>query len=261
MSSALTTAIDVLQPSSREEAIAAFGDGSGVLVVGGGTIVVPALAAGKLQARRALLLANAGLEQLDERHGTLTIGATVPVAALAAAPEPLASAAAQVGDFEVRAQATVGGNLCAPALAEYPRGDLQAALLALDAQVTSAGAGGERTEGVEEFLTADPGSRLVLSIEVQTGGRGVYVPLDRPHTHGYTALAVAAARRDGALRVAVTGVGDTAVRLRGVEESGDADRATEGIDFRDDALASAWYRRRMLPVLMRRALERLEEPA
>jgi CO/xanthine dehydrogenase FAD-binding subunit len=37
--------------------------------------------------------------------------------------------------------------------------------------------------------------------------------------------------------------------------------ATDELPFADDAVASAWYRRRTLPVLVRRALTRLQEPA
>jgi CO/xanthine dehydrogenase FAD-binding subunit len=44
-----------------------------------------------------------------------------------------------------------------------------------------------------------------------------------------------------------------------------ADRATAAaaadLEGHDDALASAWYRRRVLPVLIARALNRLEETA
>ena len=40
---AVDAATEVLMPASEEEAIAAFGDGADVVVVGGGTIVVPDL--------------------------------------------------------------------------------------------------------------------------------------------------------------------------------------------------------------------------
>jgi len=36
-------AIEVLRPSSEQEAVEVFGDGTDVLVVGGGTIVLPEL--------------------------------------------------------------------------------------------------------------------------------------------------------------------------------------------------------------------------
>ena len=40
---AMDAATEVLMPGSEDEAIAAFGDGAEVVVVGGGTIVVPDL--------------------------------------------------------------------------------------------------------------------------------------------------------------------------------------------------------------------------
>src|ERR671939_420608 len=82
------------------------------------------------------------------------------------APRPLADFARNVGDYEVRRQATIGGNLCAPPGATTPRGDLQAPLLALGARVRSVGAGGERTEPVEELLAGGAAGRLVLELEL-----------------------------------------------------------------------------------------------
>src|SRR3989442_5327785 len=106
----------------------------------------------RLRPKRALLLARAGLDGITRKGGTVTIGAATPVSALEDGDEPLATAARHLADLEVRAQATVGGNLCAEASADAPRGDLQAALIALGATVRSGGKGGERTEPVEDFL-------------------------------------------------------------------------------------------------------------
>jgi CO/xanthine dehydrogenase FAD-binding subunit len=251
--------IEVLVPSSAEEAIAAFGDGQNLTVVAGGTIVMPELVAGRLRPTRALLLSHAGLDGISRKKGTVTIGATTPVSALDQVDEPLATAARYVADTEIRAQATVGGNLCATSSAEAPMGDLQAALVVLGAQVRSAGAGGERTEPVEEFL-ADGAGRLVLDVSYddvprQTG----YAAAWRPHAFHLTILAVAAAKRDGELRVAATGVAPRAVRLTAVEQSGSAADALAGLELADDALASAWYRARLLPRLVEQALAGLEE--
>jgi carbon-monoxide dehydrogenase medium subunit len=251
--------VDVVIPSSADEAIAAFGDGSGVTVVAGGTIVMPELVAGRLRPKSALLLTRAGLDGITRKDGTVTIGAATPVSALEDGDEPLATAARHVADLEVRAQATVGGNLCAEASADAPRGDLQAALIALDASVRSGGKGGERTEPVEDFLAASAG-RLVLDISYEEAPRQTgYASAWRPHAHHYTILAVAAARRNGKLRVAATGLGSRAVRLTGVEQSGNAAGALDGVEPRDDALASAWYRAQLLPRLVERALASLEE--
>ena len=88
-----------------------------------------------------------------------------------------------------------------------PRGDLQGALLAVGAQVRSAGAGGETTEPLEDFL-ANRRDRLVLDVSYDEPAAGAFVALDRPHTHEYTVLAVSAARlADGTVRLAATGAG------------------------------------------------------
>ena len=105
----------VIAPTSRAEAVDAFGDGSGVTVLGGGTILMPELNYGRLRPERVLLLQNAGLsrnraqrrlsdDRRDDDGGR----------ARARRREPLGTAARNVADHEIRAQATLGGNLCAP---------------------------------------------------------------------------------------------------------------------------------------------------
>jgi carbon-monoxide dehydrogenase medium subunit len=255
---------DVLMPTSEAEAVALFAEGT--TVIGGGTIVVPAVSQGRLAPVRALLLGRAGLAGITRAGATVTIGAMTPVAALVDLPAPLGPCAANVADNEVRAQATVGGNLCTTTDGEVPRGDLQGALLALDARVRSQGAGGERTEPLEQFLTAHEG-RLLLDVSYEEPTTGAFEVLRYPHTHTYTVLAVSAVRTAaGDTRLAATGVAGTPTRLRGAERAA-ADHAAAGVaaaaeaEFADDALASAWYRTKTLPVLVRRALATLEEHA
>jgi CO/xanthine dehydrogenase FAD-binding subunit len=249
---------EVIVAGSREEAVSAFGDGSDITVVAGGTIVMPDITHGRLHPRRALLITRAGLSGVRREQGRTTIGATTTIAELEAAAEPLGACARGLADFEIRGQATLGGNLCAPPGEQTPRGDLQAALLALDAQVHSTGAGGERTEPVEDFLAPGPAGRLVLDVSFAEPDAAGSASVRRPHAHAYTVLRVCAARVGGELRVAVSGAGPVAVRSRAVESSGDPERVLDDITPQDDALASAWYRGRVLPVLVRRALEELE---
>jgi CO/xanthine dehydrogenase FAD-binding subunit len=249
---------EVIVAASRDEAVLAFGDGLGVTVVAGGTIVMPEITHGRLRPQRALLLSKAGLGGVRREGGRTTIGAGTTLAELEDAVEPLGTCARRVADLEIRGQATLGGNLCAPPGAESPRGDLQAALLALDAQVRSAGAGGERTEPVEEFLATGPSGRLVLDVSFADPEAAATARVRRPHAHAYTILRVCAARTGGELRVAVSGAGPVSVRSRAVERSGDPERVLDDVTPHDDALASAWYRSRVLPVLVRRALTDLE---
>jgi CO/xanthine dehydrogenase FAD-binding subunit len=251
-------AVDVLLPTSAAEAVKAFGDGVGVTVVGGGTIVVPDITYGRLRPDKVLMLARSGLDQVTQNSSTVTIGATAPVSALEQLDEPLASAARHLADPEIRGQATVGGNLCAIQSDEAPRGDLQAPFIVLGARVRSTGKGGERVEPVEEFLSGGNDGRLVLDVSYDAGQRtAAYASAWRPHSHHYTILAVAAAETGGELRVAASGLGPHAVRLTAVEQSRDPLKALDGADVRDDALASSWYRRTVLPKLVERALAQL----
>jgi aerobic carbon-monoxide dehydrogenase medium subunit len=255
----------LLVPASPQEAAQAFGDGDGVTVLSGGTILMPDITYGRARPERVLMLGRAGLDEMSGDE-TLTIGATVTVQRIAdEGPEPLASAARGVADLEIRSQATVGGNLCAPPGEEGPRGDLQAPLIAMGARVRSEGAGGPRTEAVEDFLAGDR-ARLVTALEVPRPRRGAYLGHGRRHAHTYTLLSIACAETGDGVRVAVGGAGPRAVRCASVERAlaggasaTDAAAAVlDDVEPQDDALASAWYRRRVLPTLMARALSEME---
>lgn len=256
---------EIIVPGSRDEAIAAFGNGQDVTVLAGGTILMPEINYGRLKPSRTLLLRSAGLAGIRRNESTLTIGAMTRVAQLLETPEPLATAASFVGDPEIRAQATIGGNLCASANGEHPRGDLQAALIALGARVHFADNDGERTEPVEEFLRAGVDGRLVLEVEVDEPRSAAHAAVRRPHSHAYTILAVCAAETADGVRIALTGAAPRGIRARSVEhaltDGANAQEAAQKVlddaEPVDDALASAWYRRRMLPVLVQRALDDL----
>jgi CO/xanthine dehydrogenase FAD-binding subunit len=258
-------AAEVIAPVSRAEAVAAFGDGSGVTVLGGGTILMPELNYGRLRPQRILMLQNAGLSGVARNGTSLTIGAMTTVAELEEAPEPLGTAARNVADHEIRGQATLGGNLCAPAGGATPRGDLQAALIALGAQVKTAGEGGERTEPIEDFLAAGPDERLLLEVQFDEPQRSGYAAAHRPHAHAYTILAVCAAETPAGMRVGLSGAGPSGRRARSVEDAlaGGASpeeasqKVLDDAETSDDALASAWYRQRLLPILVQRALDDL----
>jgi CO/xanthine dehydrogenase FAD-binding subunit len=248
--------IEVSVPSSEQEARALFGASSKPLVAGGATILTPELASGARSAAHVMLLHRAGLDGVRRDSERIAIGATTRLSSLREMPEPLSSAIAGVADPEIRAQATLAGNICAAPLDGAPRGDLQGPLLALDAVVHWTDGAEDHRDGIETFLGADAAaSRLVLGVEFSAPEQGAFAALRRPHSHGYTSLAVSAAVRGGELRLAATGLGPHAIRLGPAEEPLPAE-TDEGV--RDDALASGWYRREMVPVLVRRCLEQLE---
>jgi len=245
--------VSFLSPTSADEAVTAFGDGAGITVLAGGTVLVPAVRLGRTSPETTLFLGRAGLDRIERRGETLRIGAMTTIAALVdAAPEPLATFARHVADHEIRGQATIGGNIYAPPGGTTPQGDLQAPLLALDARVRSAGLGGERTESMDEFLASGTADRLVLELEVDSPKRAAAAAVRRPHAHAYTVLAVAAAETANGVRVAVLGAGPRAVLV-----DPDPAKVLDGLEPPDDAIASGWYRRQVLPGLVQRALEEM----
>jgi CO/xanthine dehydrogenase FAD-binding subunit len=179
--------------------------------------MTPLMTHGALWPETVLMLQRAGLGGIVDSivdGGTLEIGAAATLAAVAdVAPEPLASAA-RIPDYEIRGQATLGGNIMIG-------GDLQTALVAMGAHVRSAGAGGERVDPVAEFIAA-PSGRLVLSVEVPRPRRWAH-ELDRQRQaahdgrrapHDVVVRAAGGARADG-------GQGRLPARqLRGVHGAG-----------------------------------------
>jgi CO/xanthine dehydrogenase FAD-binding subunit len=149
-------------PTSLAEAVAELTDAPGALIVAGGTDVMVDLAAGRRRAGEILTLAwvpeLAGWEQMP---GEARLGAALTCTHAAATLEflpALAQAAAAMGTPQVRNAATLGGNLASAA-----GGDLLPVLLACEATVELASAGGVRSLGVADFLRpARPGARTAL---------------------------------------------------------------------------------------------------
>lgn len=257
--------VDVVIPESESEAVTAYGDGSDITVIAGGTIVMQLLNYQRFEPSRVLLLSKCGMDHVGIQNGgsTITIGATTSLADLTDLADPLGACAANVADAEIRGQATLGGNLCSPTPPDHPSGDLQGALIALGASVRSTGAGGEKTETVEEFL---PGrkERLVLDVSFEPPFAGAFAAFRRPHAHHFTPLAVSGATSaDRAVRLAVTGAGEFAVRLPSAEAAvADSEAAGEAslsdVTMIDDALLSGWYRERLLPNLVKRVLNEMK---
>ena len=58
-------ATEALIPTTPEEAASLFGEGNDLTVFGGGTILLPEIAAGRLHPTRTLMLHRSGLDSLD----------------------------------------------------------------------------------------------------------------------------------------------------------------------------------------------------
>jgi aerobic carbon-monoxide dehydrogenase medium subunit len=224
-----------LLPDSAEKAVAELAPG--VAVMGGGTTVMPAVHAGALDASRVVGLARAQLAGIERSGGRVTIGAMTPLAALDGA---LAEPARAVGGPALRNMATVGGNLVVG-------GDVATALLALDAEVRLS----SRTLPIDRFWSEfRVGEEIVVAVSFAEDRDFVFVRCARRAANSPAVVCVAVSGG----RVALGGVAPHPVRSPGAE-AGDPAAAAAEIDPPTDAIASAWYRRRMTELFVRRALE------
>jgi carbon-monoxide dehydrogenase medium subunit len=226
-----------LLPDSAEQAVAELA--SGAAVMGGGTTVMPAVHAGTLDAERVVGLARAGLAGIERENGRTTIGAMTPLAQVAELDGAVGQAAAAIGGPALRNMATIGGNL----LVGAPYGDVGVALLALDAQVTLSG----RTIPLEELWTSfKPDEEIVESVAFDDDPASVFLRFARRAANSPAVVCVAVSRG----RVALGGVAPHPVL-----SVADPEQAAQQIDPPSDSIASAWYRRRMTELFVRRALE------
>ena len=219
-----------LLPGSAEEAAAELQD---AVIMAGGTTVMPAAHAGALDVTRVVGLARAGLVGVERSGSRVTVGAMTPLAALDGA---LAEPARAVGGPALRNMATIGGNLVLG-------GDVATALLALDAEVTLS----SRTVPVTEFWSSfRAGEEIVLSIAFDDDPDIVFLRHARRAANSPAVVAVAVSHG----RVALGGVAPHPVL-----SVADPVQAAAAIDPPSDSIASAWYRRRMTELFVRRALE------
>ena len=187
----------------------------------------------------------------------------------------LAQAAEVVGDVQVRNRGTVGGGLAHADPAE----DLPAAVLALDAEVTAVGPGGERRIPAREFFVTMLTTSLEpdeLLTEVRAPARDGYKSAYRKASRqaaGFAIVGVAACLKESAdgvcedIAIGVTGVADVAFRAANVEaalrgrklDHDSIERAaalvTDGLDPIDDVNASPAYRSHLAQVHVARTIQ------
>jgi CO/xanthine dehydrogenase FAD-binding subunit len=247
-------------PESVPDAVAALQQGAAVL--GGGTALMPRLNTSAHDVEALVSLRRAGLDRIELADGVATIGAATTLARLGR-DERLAflhAALETIASPPIRNMATVGGNLFVP----QPYGDLAVCLLALDAEVRLA----ERTAPVEEVLEQGAPGELVtaVSFRIPRPGEWFYTKAMRRRLNSASIITVAAVVTSDGARIALGGAGRRPVRARAAEaalgagpldrervEAAAAAAAADAEPF-SDAYASAWYRKRVLPVHVRRAL-------
>jgi len=258
----------------------------GVYPVAGGTDLIPKMRYGQIQPKVVVNLKRIpGLAEITpQEDGGLRIGALATLTQIAKSSHVrerypmVAQIAGKMASVPIRNLATVGGNLCNAA----PSADLAPPLIALDAEAVIFGPQGERRVLLEAFFTG-PGSTVLQRGELLTA---VVVPPPDPHAHGtylkhahrealdIAIVGVAAlvhfdpqepVCRDA--RIVLGAVAPTPIRAREAEallrdaplteeRIAEAGRlAAEASRPIDDVRGSAWYRREMVAVLTRRALQ------
>lgn len=232
-----------------------------VRLLAGGTDLVPRLKRGAWKASRLI-----NLKRIDALHGIsedaqgLSIGPLTTVEELARSEVVarlcpiLAEAARLMASPQVRNLATVGGNLANAS----PAADLAPPMLVLEAVLTASGPWGERPIPIREFFLG-PGKSALAREEVLTrirvpvcAGRAVFFKFSPRRAMDLAVVNVACLRANGDVRVAVGACAPTPIRVPPQPE--EAAKACSPID---DVRGSADYRRDLVRVLVRRALERV----
>ena len=268
----------IFSPDSLDAALDLLGQyGSDLFVIAGGTMAMQLINEGIISPKLAMTLHRTKLNEVRAVNGHLEIGATTTLTRVAQISEVplLAEAARHVGGWTIRNMATLAGNLFVPP----PAGDAAVALLALDAEVITARKGSISKIPLERFFTglmetALASGELVTRINVpRPRGKTAFLKFGRRQANTPAVVTIAAQimRDDQGVcqeaRIALGAVGDYPLRARQAEAAlrgrkldaksiTDAAAAAmqEAQPF-SDAIASGWYRRKMVGVYVRRALE------
>ena len=254
-----------------EDAAAALSSERNARFLGGGTLVMRAVNEADPSIATIVRATDSALTQVAVSSSRIELGAGVTMAMILAERElsilhPVARA---VGGPAVREAATVGGNLFAPS----PYGDFATALLALDATVTLAGQGARELPLDELLGRRDRGVALVARVAFRRPAADTFrfSKVTRVRPKGVSVLSIAAhlplaSGRVAGARIAYGALERMPVRAKAVEralEGRALDRSSvapalaasaDGIAPVDDAIASAWWRREILPVHLRRLL-------
>jgi carbon-monoxide dehydrogenase medium subunit len=275
----ISTPFDYQRATSVEDAVAKLKASGGKLLAGGHSLV-PLM---KLRLSEPGVLIDIaripGLAGIREKDGLIEIGAAtvhhdVATSTLLRDRCPfVAEAAADIGDQQVRNRGTLGGSLAH----SDPAADYPAVMLALDADILIKGPNGARSVKANAFFqdlfTVDLASdEIIVGVQFAPVKTAAYAKLHQRASH-FAIVGVAAALdvKSGTIqsaRVGLTGAGTHGTRLSTVEAALagkplskatiDAAAQSAGADIKDvnsDIHAGEAYRRAMIPVFTRRALE------
>lgn len=264
---------NVLVPADVGEAAARLADDPAAALLAGGTLVMPWINNAVTPIETLVSTRRLGIAGIEVAGGEARVGAATILSDLGA-DERLAVLRPVVESIAspiIRNLATVGGNL----FARQPYGDLAVALLALDAVAEIVGPGGSRESAVARVLGQGiaPGEIVIaLRFVIPAAGTWFWTKAMRRKLNSAAIVAVAAVIEtdDGGVvtsaRIALGGASSQPIRARSAEtallgnpldEASVTAAARQALDDAEpftDAYASAWYRARVLPVHLRRAI-------
>lgn len=276
----IPTEFEYQRAESLDQAIALLGETDGKLLAGGHSIL-PLMKLRMSEPGTLIDIARIPmLSGIREKDGTIEIGATtthhaVHTSDLLREKAPVvAEAAGEIGDPQVRHRGTLGGSLAH----SDPSADMPAVMVALDAEIHLKGPAGWRSVKAQDFFqdmfTVDLGEQeVIVGVQFAPVQNAAYAKLHQKASHYAIVGVCAALEMDGATcrsaRIAVTGASTHAQRLAAAESALAGKPLTaENIaaaaavadstlsDVNADLHASAEYRRAMVRVFARRAIER-----
>ncbi len=274
---------DYHTPASIKEALDLLGKHKDeAKLLAGGHSLLPAM---KFRLARPAHLVDLrkvpGLSGIKEDGGALVIGAmtthyAVESSAVVKSKCPvLAATAALIGDPMVRNMGTIGGSLAhADPAADYP-----ATVIALNAEMVVEGPKGKRTIKVDDFFkglmtTAVGGDEILTEVRVPAlaaNQSAAYMKFPHPASRfavvGVAAVLTVEGGKCSKASIGITGAGTHAVRAKGVEAAiagkaldaasieAAAEKAPDGVDVQADLQGSVDYKKHLLKVFAKRAIE------
>lgn len=225
---------DFHAPNSIEEVLSLLSEyGDDAKVLAGGHSLLPMMKM-RFAAPAHLIDLNgiAELRGIKEENGNIVIGAMttenqlIDSALLAEHCPLLSEAASQISDPQVRNRGTIGGDICHG----DPANDQPAVTMAADATYVLRGPSGNRDVHSSDFFlgsfyTAMAADEIMTAIKIPIahGNGSAYVKLKRKTGDWATAAAAVQLTLQGntcaSIRVALTNVAPTAVRVTAAEEA------------------------------------------
>ena len=267
-------------PRKLDEALQLLTGGiDGLVVLAGGTDLMPKINYYENHPKAVMYLGGVGLEYIRDDGGELVIGACTPIARILqsdlvvkAAPI-LVEAASKHSSPAIRSVGTIGGNI----INASPAADMVVPLIAMDASLVLASAAGERTLKIGEFFkgpgeTACAANELLKEIHVpKAKGGTAFVKLGKRKAQMLSVVSAGVRLyTEGGVckeaRIALGSVAPTAIRcpeaeamLTGAQITPDllrkaAQAAMDASNPIDDTRATAWYRKEAGVGIARQAL-------